>query len=182
MACSCDSCSSPRIIKTRTATFWRWLAQSRGETADRVISAPVRAVTRLRPQRSRRPRDADRDPRRVVRRLAGQGRPTGDRRVTGMGPKAAVPGRPVLTRREVHVVRPTPWRRAYRSVHNCATEWGLAPAVGFEPTTKRLTAARSTTELRRNGREPRARRATSRGRSEGYRRAATAGEARVGDA
>ena len=26
----------------------------------------------------------------------------------------------------------------------------LAPAVGFEPTTKRLTAARSTTELRRN--------------------------------
>jgi hypothetical protein len=45
MACSCDSCSSPRIIKTRTATFWRWLAQSRGETADRVIPAPVRAVT-----------------------------------------------------------------------------------------------------------------------------------------
>src|SRR3990170_6708115 len=27
---------------------------------------------------------------------------------------------------------------------------GLAPAVGLEPTTKRLTAARSTTELRRN--------------------------------
>ena len=26
----------------------------------------------------------------------------------------------------------------------------VAPAVGFEPTTKRLTAARSTTELRRN--------------------------------
>jgi hypothetical protein len=26
----------------------------------------------------------------------------------------------------------------------------LAPAVGFEPTTKRLTAARSTTELRRS--------------------------------
>ena len=45
MACSCDSCSSPRIIKTRTATFWRWLAQSRGETADRVIPAPARAVT-----------------------------------------------------------------------------------------------------------------------------------------
>jgi hypothetical protein len=45
MACSCDSCSSPRIIKTRTAQFWRWLAQSRGETADRVIPAPVRAVT-----------------------------------------------------------------------------------------------------------------------------------------
>ena len=44
MACSCDSCSSPRIIKTRTATFWRWLAQSRGETADRVIPAPARAV------------------------------------------------------------------------------------------------------------------------------------------
>ena len=44
MACSCDSCSSPRIIKTRTALFWRWLAQSRGETADRVIPAPVRAV------------------------------------------------------------------------------------------------------------------------------------------
>ena len=37
MACSCDSCSSPRIIKTRTAQFWRWLAESRGETADRVI-------------------------------------------------------------------------------------------------------------------------------------------------
>jgi hypothetical protein len=45
MACACDSCSSPRIIKTRTAQFWRWLAQSRGETADRVIPAPVRAVT-----------------------------------------------------------------------------------------------------------------------------------------
>ena len=45
MACSCDSCSSPRIIKTRTAMFWRWLAQSRGETADRVIPGPVRAVT-----------------------------------------------------------------------------------------------------------------------------------------
>ena len=44
MACSCDSCSSPRIIKTRTATFWRWLAQSRGETADRVIAPPARAV------------------------------------------------------------------------------------------------------------------------------------------
>jgi hypothetical protein len=26
----------------------------------------------------------------------------------------------------------------------------MAPTVGFEPTTKRLTAARSTTELRRN--------------------------------
>ena len=44
MACSCDSCSSPRIIKTRTALFWRWVAQSRGETADRVILAPARAV------------------------------------------------------------------------------------------------------------------------------------------
>ena len=33
----------------------------------------------------------------------------------------------------------------------------VAPAVGFEPTTKRLTAARSTTELRRNGREHEAR-------------------------
>ena len=45
MACSCDSCSSPRIIRTRTALFWRWLAQSRGETADRGIPAPVYAVT-----------------------------------------------------------------------------------------------------------------------------------------
>lgn len=44
MACSCDSCSSPRIVKTRTALFWRWLAQSRGETAERVIPAPVRAM------------------------------------------------------------------------------------------------------------------------------------------
>lgn len=44
MACSCDSCSSPRIIKTRTALFWRWLAQCRGETAERVIPAPVRAA------------------------------------------------------------------------------------------------------------------------------------------
>jgi hypothetical protein len=44
MACSCESCSSPRIIKTRTAMFWRWLAQSRGETAERVIRAPVRAT------------------------------------------------------------------------------------------------------------------------------------------
>jgi hypothetical protein len=43
MACSCDSCSSPRIIKTRTALYWRWVAQSRGETADRVILAPARA-------------------------------------------------------------------------------------------------------------------------------------------
>jgi hypothetical protein len=53
MACSCDSCSSPRIIKTRTALFWRWLAQSREETADRVIparaSAPIGPVT-LAPQ------------------------------------------------------------------------------------------------------------------------------------
>jgi hypothetical protein len=47
MACSCDSCSSPRIIKTRTALFWRWVAQSRGQTADRVIPAPVSAVTAL---------------------------------------------------------------------------------------------------------------------------------------
>ena len=30
----------------------------------------------------------------------------------------------------------------------------LAPAVGLEPTTKRLTAARSTTELRRNDGPP----------------------------
>jgi hypothetical protein len=44
MACSCDSCSSPRIIKTRTALYWRWVAQSRGETADRVILAPARAA------------------------------------------------------------------------------------------------------------------------------------------
>jgi hypothetical protein len=44
MACSCDSCSSPRIIKTRTALFWRWVAESRGETADRFIPAPARAV------------------------------------------------------------------------------------------------------------------------------------------
>ena len=44
MACSCDSCSSPLIIKTRTALFWRWVAQSRGETADRVILAPARVV------------------------------------------------------------------------------------------------------------------------------------------
>ena len=44
MACKCDSCSSPRIIKTRTATFWRWLAESRGETANRVIPAPARLV------------------------------------------------------------------------------------------------------------------------------------------
>ncbi|HET9083727.1 MAG TPA: hypothetical protein VFN41_04930 [Candidatus Limnocylindrales bacterium] len=44
MACSCDSCSSPRIIKTRTALYWRWVAQSRGETADRVIPAPARTV------------------------------------------------------------------------------------------------------------------------------------------
>ena len=53
MACSCDSCSSPRIIKTRTALFWRWLAQSRGETADRVIPAPARAVTVPRASESR---------------------------------------------------------------------------------------------------------------------------------
>ena len=44
MACSCDSCSSPRIIKTRTALFWRWVAESRGETANRVILAPARAA------------------------------------------------------------------------------------------------------------------------------------------
>src|SRR5688572_1082643 len=34
---------------------------------------------------------------------------------------------------------------------NSLTYGEVAPAVGFEPTTKRLTAARSTTELRRNG-------------------------------
>jgi hypothetical protein len=44
MACKCDSCSSPRIIKTRTAMFWRWLAESRGETADRYIAVPERAL------------------------------------------------------------------------------------------------------------------------------------------
>lgn len=53
MACSCDSCSSPRIIKTRTAMFWRWLAQSRGETADRVIPAPARAISVSRASESR---------------------------------------------------------------------------------------------------------------------------------
>ena len=34
--------------------------------------------------------------------------------------------------------------------HGADSEECVAPAVGFEPTTKRLTAARSTTELRRN--------------------------------
>ena len=48
MACSCDSCSSPRILKTRTAQFWRWLAESRGETADRVILAPARTAVSVR--------------------------------------------------------------------------------------------------------------------------------------
>ena len=47
MACQCDSCSSPRIIKTRTALYWRWVAQSRGETANRVIPAPARLVAVL---------------------------------------------------------------------------------------------------------------------------------------
>ncbi len=32
-------------------------------------------------------------------------------------------------------------------------EWKLAPGVGLEPTTNRLTADRSTTELPRNGKE-----------------------------
>ena len=36
------------------------------------------------------------------------------------------------------------------SCSKCGTYERLAPAVGLEPTTKRLTAARSTTELRRN--------------------------------
>ena len=36
--------------------------------------------------------------------------------------------------------------------HSTTRPERLAPAVGFEPTTKRLTAARSTTELRRNAR------------------------------
>ena len=46
---------------------------------------------------------------------------------------------------------------------------GVAPAVGLEPTTKRLTAARSTTELRRNvSRASRPRGRVARGRSEGY--------------
>jgi hypothetical protein len=31
-------------MKTRTALFWRWLAENRGETAERVIRAPVRAT------------------------------------------------------------------------------------------------------------------------------------------
>ena len=44
----------------------------------------------------------------------------------------------------------------------------LAPAVGFEPTTKRLTAARSTTELRRSeGIAGRRSRRRSRGRAGG---------------
>src|SRR4051794_23515579 len=48
----------------------------------------------------------------------------------------------------------------------------LAPAVGLEPTTKRLTAARSTTELRRSE-VPRRKcrgRAPSRRRATGYQR------------
>ena len=31
------TCSDPRILNRRTLAFWRALAQSRGETADRVI-------------------------------------------------------------------------------------------------------------------------------------------------
>ena len=58
-------------------------------------------------------------------------------------------------------------RRRYQSRRG---RRGVAPAVGFEPTTWRLTAARSTTELRRNGsRASRPHRPRLGGRSEGYR-------------
>ena len=52
-------------------------------------------------------------------------------------------------------------------------EGKVAPAVGFEPTTKRLTAARSTTELRRNGSASRVREARAPRRAGG--RASSAG-------
>ena len=44
------TCKDARILSTRTLRFWRALAQSRGETADRVITTdplpPVRAEDR----------------------------------------------------------------------------------------------------------------------------------------
>ncbi len=44
-----------------------------------------------------------------------------------------------------------PWTRmVMRRLTLARLSVKVAPAVGFEPTTKRLTAARSTTELRRN--------------------------------
>src|SRR5689334_1067039 len=49
------------------------------------------------------------------------------------------------------IASPGPKGRSRLHLLDRATEWRLAPAVGFEPTTKRLTAARSTTELRRSG-------------------------------
>ena len=58
------------------------------------------------------------------------------------------------------------WRSRRWAIHSWEK---LAPAVGFEPTTKRLTAARSTTELRRS--EGRTRRGVRRWRPEGPRRA-----------
>jgi hypothetical protein len=40
------------------------------------------------------------------------------------------------------------WKRKPRLDPNKAADVAVAPAVGFEPTTNRLTADRSTTELR----------------------------------
>lgn len=43
-------CKDARIVSTRVASFWRALAQSRGETADRVITRdplPVRPARRF---------------------------------------------------------------------------------------------------------------------------------------
>src|SRR4029079_19079065 len=51
------------------------------------------------------------------------------------------------------------WRPHVVSLRESRCE--MAPAVGLEPTTKRLTAARSTTELRRSGAD---RRTLGRGR------------------
>src|SRR5262245_31711700 len=53
-------------------------------------------------------------------------------------------------RRVSRVIEPIETTGLHGSRWTGITRGGLAPAVGFEPTTKRLTAARSTTELRRN--------------------------------
>ena len=42
MACSCDSCSSPRIIKTRTAD----VSLPTGDGAERVISVEIAQTRR----------------------------------------------------------------------------------------------------------------------------------------
>ena len=97
MACSCDSCSSPRIIKTRTALFWRWRAQSR----ERLPTESSRHRSAPRTAASRWPADGD---------AGDRSSPTGDEALTGSGSSVAV----ASERKPRHALPPT--GTAYRGV------------------------------------------------------------------